>query len=83
VELGIWIGRRWRARGVGRRAMQELLAQVGGARVIASTTADNTPAQRLMRGLGATLRVTGDEVAGEFPHRSQEAPASSRSGALA
>ena len=67
VELGIWIGRRWRAHGVGRRAMQELLARTADARVIASTTADNTAAQRLMQGLGATLRVAGDEVAAEFP----------------
>ena len=67
VELGIWIGRRWRGQGVGRLAMRDLLDELDEDRVVASTTADNAAAQRLLRGLGATLRPDGDEVAAEFP----------------
>ncbi|GAA4530663.1 GNAT family N-acetyltransferase [Amycolatopsis samaneae] len=65
VEAGIWLGRSVRGRGVGRRAMAELLdaARTGGAaRFVASTTAGNAAARRLLVGMGAELAVRGDDV---------------------
>lgn len=52
VEAGIWIGRSDRGRGIGTAVARQLLdaaAHTGAHRIVAVTTADNTPAQRLIR----------------------------------
>ncbi len=65
VEMGIWIGRSHRGRGIGRLVAAELLTlaqQTDATRIVASTTSHNTAAQQLLRGIGATLTPTGDAV---------------------
>ncbi|MPZ67275.1 MAG: GNAT family N-acetyltransferase [Pseudonocardiaceae bacterium] len=61
VEMGIWIGRSHRGRGIGRLVAAELLAlaqQTDATWIVASTTSDNTAAQQLLRDIGATLTTT-------------------------
>lgn len=58
VEMGVWIGRSQRGRGIGRLAASDLITLARGTdakRIVASTTLDNIAAQRLLRGIGATL----------------------------
>ncbi|MEV4171217.1 GNAT family N-acetyltransferase [Nonomuraea sp. NPDC049709] len=65
VETGVWIGRTHRGSGVGGAVLRQLLdlARAGGARrLVASTTAGNTAAQRLLTTLGADLTRDGDAV---------------------
>ncbi|MCW0213985.1 MAG: GNAT family N-acetyltransferase [Pseudonocardia sp.] len=64
VEMGIWLSRRARGRGVGRAAAELLVARAraeGYAQVVASTTAGNHAAVRLLDALGASL--TGNDGA--------------------
>ncbi|WP_222131172.1 GNAT family N-acetyltransferase [Pseudonocardia sp. C8] len=57
AELGIWLGRTHRGRGVAVRAVRALLADrsvvAPGAPLVARTTAANTGALALLRALGA------------------------------
>lgn len=72
VEMGIWIGRSHRGRGIGRLVVADLVTlaqQTDAARVVASTTSRNAAAQRLLRGIGATLTTTGDAVDAELDAR--------------
>ncbi|MFC5824142.1 GNAT family N-acetyltransferase [Nonomuraea insulae] len=65
VETGIWIGRTHRASGVGSAVVRQLLdlARADGAQhLLASTTAGNRAAQRLLTTLGADLTHDGDAV---------------------
>ena len=65
VELGMWIGRSQRGRGVGRAVVAQLVALAegtGAQRIVASTTTGNVAAQQLLRGIGATLTTTGDSI---------------------
>lgn len=57
-ETGIWLGRTFRARGIGSAALCLVLAEAraaGLARVTARTLAGNLGAQRLLAGAGALL----------------------------
>jgi hypothetical protein len=63
VEIGIWLGRRARGRGVGRAAVDLLVEQArtdGHRRLVASTTAANGAAVRLLDALGASLTTQDD-----------------------
>jgi RimJ/RimL family protein N-acetyltransferase len=63
AETGIWLGRRYRGRGVGAAALDLVLAEAeraGLRQVVASTTAGNTGAQRLLTSAGAVLTHDGD-----------------------
>jgi RimJ/RimL family protein N-acetyltransferase len=65
VEAGVWIGRSWRGRGAGKLVAAELLAmagKTGAARFVASTTADNSAARKLLGGIGAEMTTDGDDV---------------------
>ncbi|MCE3553277.1 GNAT family N-acetyltransferase [Pseudonocardia sp. RS11V-5] len=55
LEVGIWLARGARGRGVGRAAVRELVALAGGRPVVAATTDDNAAAVAVLRGLGAVL----------------------------
>ncbi|MDR6416070.1 GNAT family N-acetyltransferase [Pseudarthrobacter sulfonivorans] len=58
AETGIWLGRSFRARGVGGAALKLVLAEArvaGLRRIVAHTTAGNAGAQRLLTGAGAAL----------------------------
>ncbi|GAA5096547.1 GNAT family N-acetyltransferase [Nocardia iowensis] len=61
-EAGVWIGRSYRGRGVGRVVAEQLrivAAEIGARRVVAVTTVGNSAARRL---LGAAATVSGDTV---------------------
>lgn len=63
AEVGIWLARTARSRGVGRRALRALLAEArasGLARVRADTTAANVAALAVLRGLGFVCTPVGD-----------------------
>ncbi|RAX45427.1 GNAT family N-acetyltransferase [Arthrobacter sp. AQ5-06] len=58
VETGIWLGRSYRSRGVGGAALGLVLAEARRAglhQVVASTTAGNIGAQRLLTAAGGVL----------------------------
>jgi ribosomal-protein-alanine N-acetyltransferase len=58
VETGLWLGRSFRGRGIGRQALQLVMAEAAaaGADVLeAQTTIGNTPARALLRSMGAAL----------------------------
>lgn len=58
AETGIWLGGRYRGRGIGTGALQLVLAEAGRAglrRVVAQTTAGNAGAQGLLTAAGAVL----------------------------
>ena len=58
VETGIWLGRTYRGLGIGGAAMRLVLAEArraGLRNVVASTTAGNIGAQRLLTAAGAVL----------------------------
>jgi ribosomal protein S18 acetylase RimI-like enzyme len=64
LEMGIWLTRRARRRGIGLASMTELLRVAGqsGARVVrAETTINNTPALALLRRLGFDLAPATEE----------------------
>ncbi|WUI03831.1 GNAT family N-acetyltransferase [Spirillospora sp. NBC_00431] len=72
VEVGIWLTRASRGRGIGAQVMTLLLAEArssGAARCLAATTAGNRGAQALLVGAGATLTHEGDEVTAELSLR--------------
>lgn len=69
VEIGIWIGRSHRGRGVGRQATAGLVVlarQRGATRIVASTNATNIAAQRLLQGVGATITATDGTLDAEL-----------------
>lgn len=58
TEVGIWLCRRARGKGVGRAAVAQLIEQAlrdGETRVVAETTSVNTAAVGALRALGAVL----------------------------
>ncbi|MDV8148154.1 GNAT family N-acetyltransferase [Arthrobacter sp. B10-11] len=60
VETGLWLGRSFRGRGIGREALELVcaVARGTGASVLqAETSAGNTAAQALLRSAGAELAV--------------------------
>lgn len=62
VELGVWLGRSIRGRGMAHKVLKALVdaARVRGARhLLASTTTSNLPAQRALAALGADLTQVG------------------------
>jgi hypothetical protein len=63
VEIGIWLGRRARCHGVGRAAVDLLVEQArtdGHLQLVASTTAGNSAAVRLLDALGASLTTQNE-----------------------
>ncbi len=75
VEIGVWIGRSHRGRGIGRLVAADLLTlarRTNAKRIVASTTSDNIAAQQLLRSIGATLTTIGDAVDADlelpYPH---------------
>lgn len=63
AETGIWLGRRFRGRGIGSAALRLVLAEArnaGIAEVTARTLAGNPAAQRILAGAGATLTPDDD-----------------------
>ena len=62
LETGMWLGRSFRGRGIGREALRlvRAVAQGTGASVLqAETSAGNTAAQALLRSAGAELAGDG------------------------
>jgi RimJ/RimL family protein N-acetyltransferase len=62
LETGLWLGRSFRGRGIGREALRlvRAVAVGAGATVLqAETTAGNTAAQALLRSAGAELAGDG------------------------
>lgn len=65
LETGIWLGRSFRGRGIGREALRLVKAEAvaAGAEVLeAETTAGNAAAQALLRSAGAGLAADGQRV---------------------
>lgn len=63
ADTGIWLGRSFRARGIGSAALGLLLAEArraGLEQVTARTLAGNAAAQRLLAGAGASLTPDDD-----------------------
>lgn len=63
AETGIWLGRSFRSRGIGRAALGLVLAEArraGLKRVTARTLAGNEGAQRLLAAAGAALTLDDD-----------------------
>ncbi len=63
AETGSWLGRSFRARGIGSAAFRLVLREArsaGVARVTARTLTGNLGAQRLLASAGAVLRSDGD-----------------------
>ena len=70
LEIGIWLARDARGRGVGAQAMRLVLdrARQAGARTVrAETATTNASAVALLRTLGAVVTVDGDAVRAEIP----------------
>lgn len=70
LELGIWLARSARGRGLGQRAVRSalVLAREAGAHdVVARTTHGNRPARRLLTAAGARLTADGDGVLARLP----------------
>ena len=67
VEVGIWLGRAWRGRGLGTRAVRRLVRHAGAPGLVAATTVGNDAAVGLLRTLGAELSTTGDDVHARLP----------------
>ncbi|MCK1794684.1 GNAT family N-acetyltransferase [Streptomyces sp. XM4193] len=62
VELGVWLGRSVRGRGMAHKVLLGLLEEarsLGFRHVVASTTTGNTAAQRALAALGADLTPVG------------------------
>ncbi|RBY79439.1 N-acetyltransferase [Blastococcus sp. TF02-09] len=69
LETGIWLVRGARGRGVGRRALEQVLArsrEAGAVSVVAETTSSNGGAVALLRSLGFVTATEGDRVRGEL-----------------
>jgi RimJ/RimL family protein N-acetyltransferase len=72
AETGMWLGRSHRGIGIGRAALQLLLAEAveaGAGRVVAETTSQNTAAIAVLRHCGAVLRDDGTRVCAEISLR--------------
>lgn len=67
LEVGLWLARGARGRGIGHAAVRELVARAGGRPVVAATTADNTAAVAVLRDLGAVLVESDDAVHAVLP----------------
>jgi len=69
LETGIWLGRSFRSRGIGREALQLVKAEAraAGAHVLeAETTPGNLAAQALLTSVGAELAADGQRVKARF-----------------
>lgn len=69
-ETGMWLGRRYRGKGLAAAALRAVLAQaraLGGAAVIAETTPENAAALGTLRSCGAELR--DDRASGKVTAR--------------
>ena len=67
AETGIWLGRSFRAQGIGSAALRHVLAEAraaGVAEVTARTLAGNVGAQRVLAGAGALLTPDDDGTVG-------------------
>ncbi|RZT83824.1 RimJ/RimL family protein N-acetyltransferase [Pseudonocardia sediminis] len=69
VEMGIWLVRQWRGRGIGAQVVHLLGARAGGRALVAETTGGNSAAVGLLRTLGADLSTDGDDVHARLPPR--------------
>jgi RimJ/RimL family protein N-acetyltransferase len=62
LETGLWLGRSFRGRGIGREALtlvRDIAARAGASILQAETTAGNLAAQALLRSAGAKLAGGG------------------------
>jgi RimJ/RimL family protein N-acetyltransferase len=69
LETGIWLGRSFRGRGIGREALRLVKAEAAaaGADLLeAETTPGNVAAQALLRSAGAELAADGRRVSARF-----------------
>lgn len=65
LETGLWLGRSFRGRGIGREALRLVKAEAAAAGadlLVAATTAGNGAAQALLRSAGAELATDGQQV---------------------
>lgn len=65
AEIGIWLARQARGRGLAAQAVRQLCAiamATGATRVVAHTTADNAASRALLRAVGARLHRHGDAI---------------------
>ncbi len=65
VETGLWLGRDFRGRGIGREALRLVKARAAAAGadlLVAETTPGNSAAQALLRSAGAELAAGGQRV---------------------
>lgn len=73
AEIGLWLGRLARGRGIGRivvRWLRDLAAEQGAVRVVATTTIDNVAAVTALAAAGAILTRRGEFVDADLPtHR--------------
>jgi RimJ/RimL family protein N-acetyltransferase len=72
MEVGMWLGRSSRGKGIGGAALRLLLveaANAGTRRVIAETTSQNTAALAALRRCGAELHDQGTGVHAEIELR--------------
>ncbi len=71
LEYGIWLARSWRGLGLGATVLRLIVRrayELGALRLIARTTASNSPAIATLRRAGATLQQRGDgTVHAEIP----------------
>ncbi|SFC92050.1 GNAT family N-acetyltransferase [Streptomyces aidingensis] len=66
LEIGLWLGRTHRGRGIGTATVRILLdtaVRAGARTVVADTTTDNTAALAALRRNGAALTASGETVA--------------------
>ncbi|MBT2535603.1 GNAT family N-acetyltransferase [Arthrobacter sp. ISL-69] len=62
LETGLWLGRSFRGRGIGREALtlvRAVASRAGASMLQAETTAENAAAQALLRSAGAELAGDG------------------------
>lgn len=70
AEIGLWLGRLARGRGIGRivvRWLRDLATEQGAVRVVATTTIDNVAAVSALAAAGAVLTRRGDFVDADLP----------------
>ncbi|MQS05373.1 GNAT family N-acetyltransferase, partial [Streptomyces sp. OF1] len=63
VEIGVWLGRSVRGRGLASLLLEELVEQargMGARHLVASTTVSNPAARRALASLGADMTQIGD-----------------------
>ncbi len=69
LEIGIWLGKSARARGIGSAALSLVLDEarrLGACRVLARTTLSNHGARAILVAHGATESVSGEQVTAEL-----------------